>query len=538
VTHAGAIFPLSDRDRDEGFSAKLGTRHRAALGLSEVSDALVLVVSEERGTVSVARDGVLRVDIAPRRGPGGAARGLRLMTPTAGAPMRLIGDLLNRLLQNAPRKLGALAVALVVWLFVASDTTTTAQRSLLVPIVVEGVSAEQVVVGLPAVRRGDRVRPHHPDRPAPAGGLRGRARPVGGVRRLPGRGVGRRRPQGIVLERVVPGEVIGIVENVATAEVPVVATAARRPGARPARAGHGHARARPGAGPGGRRRRASWPWSSRCRSATRPRRQLADDRRLRRRPQRSAAGRRAGRPGLRSRSTGDRAGVGRCAACRWRWRSRRAPRAGRKPRRRRPTSPSSVPPAARGPRARRRPTSSCRRASRRQRPVYSAVEPEAPGDVVAAEAPTVALTYTARPRPPSDAPTAAGAPVTTYPIRLYGDAVLRRAARPVDRFDAGAPPLRRRPGGDHARGGGRGAGGPAGGRPAAHVRGGGHLRGHPRPRRGARPRRRARRRPGDRQPAGRGAGRPHASTSRAACRSPASSPTSSATPTSRSATRT
>jgi len=65
VTHAGAIFPLSDRDREEGFAAKLGTRHRAALGLSEVSDALVLVVSEERGTVSVARDGVLQVDIAP-----------------------------------------------------------------------------------------------------------------------------------------------------------------------------------------------------------------------------------------------------------------------------------------------------------------------------------------------------------------------------------------------------------------------------------------------------------------------------------------
>lgn len=65
ITHAGAIFPLSDRDRDEGFSAKLGTRHRAALGLSEVSDALILVVSEERGTVSVARDGTLRVDIAP-----------------------------------------------------------------------------------------------------------------------------------------------------------------------------------------------------------------------------------------------------------------------------------------------------------------------------------------------------------------------------------------------------------------------------------------------------------------------------------------
>lgn len=63
ITHAGAIFPLSERL--EGLSAKHGTRHRAALGLSEVTDALAIVVSEERGSVSYAKSGVLRSDLAP-----------------------------------------------------------------------------------------------------------------------------------------------------------------------------------------------------------------------------------------------------------------------------------------------------------------------------------------------------------------------------------------------------------------------------------------------------------------------------------------
>jgi diadenylate cyclase len=57
------VLPLT-QNRD--ISSDLGTRHRAAIGLSEVSDAVVVVVSEETGTISVAVGGMLKRHLAPQ----------------------------------------------------------------------------------------------------------------------------------------------------------------------------------------------------------------------------------------------------------------------------------------------------------------------------------------------------------------------------------------------------------------------------------------------------------------------------------------
>ena len=60
IAAAACVLPLSD---DKDIAKELGTRHRAAIGISKESDSVVVIVSEETGKISVAKDGTLIADV-------------------------------------------------------------------------------------------------------------------------------------------------------------------------------------------------------------------------------------------------------------------------------------------------------------------------------------------------------------------------------------------------------------------------------------------------------------------------------------------
>ncbi|MBR3255962.1 MAG: diadenylate cyclase CdaA [Clostridia bacterium] len=60
IAAAACVLPLAD---DKDIAKELGTRHRAAIGISKESDSIVVIVSEETGKISVAKDGTLIADV-------------------------------------------------------------------------------------------------------------------------------------------------------------------------------------------------------------------------------------------------------------------------------------------------------------------------------------------------------------------------------------------------------------------------------------------------------------------------------------------
>ncbi|MEA2626201.1 MAG: diadenylate cyclase [Candidatus Binatota bacterium] len=120
ITRFAAHLPLS---KDFSQLARVGTRHSAALGLAERTDALCLVVSEQTGQISVARGGVLRRLANPQE-LGAILEGYLVERSPRRRPWRVSTDFLVR---NWREKAVAAALALVLWyLFVPGSETAEA----------------------------------------------------------------------------------------------------------------------------------------------------------------------------------------------------------------------------------------------------------------------------------------------------------------------------------------------------------------------------------------------------------------------------
>jgi diadenylate cyclase len=147
--HDGAV--LIEADRIEKFGVHLplstnlgeiglaGTRHTAALGLAERSDALVIVVSEERGTISVAERGRL----APIDSLATLMERLQRFYQQA-APPATESARFSWLTQNIGSKLAALVLASLLWLSFAYRTETV-QRTFTVPIEYRNLAANLTI---------------------------------------------------------------------------------------------------------------------------------------------------------------------------------------------------------------------------------------------------------------------------------------------------------------------------------------------------------------------------------------------------------
>jgi diadenylate cyclase len=137
ISSATCYLPLT---ASEGLPNEWGTRHRAALGLSERCDAWVVVVSEERGEVSLARERQM-VRIHNRD-----ELSIHLIETVARPPRKISWrDWLHALLIHRwPVKLGTLAVVSVVWLLLAGEQNF--QVVLHVPVQVKDLPADLEVV--------------------------------------------------------------------------------------------------------------------------------------------------------------------------------------------------------------------------------------------------------------------------------------------------------------------------------------------------------------------------------------------------------
>jgi len=134
ITRFGCHLPLSV---NPGKIANLGLRHTAALGLSERCDALCIVVSEERGTVSIAREGTLTRLHNPADLLAVLEQFYRETAPEGGAWMRWISE-------NWGEKIVAILLACGLWLAFGYQTEII-RRDFVRPIVYRNLPTDWII---------------------------------------------------------------------------------------------------------------------------------------------------------------------------------------------------------------------------------------------------------------------------------------------------------------------------------------------------------------------------------------------------------
>jgi diadenylate cyclase len=132
IDQAACFLPMTTAT---GLPATYGARHRAALGLTERCDALCLLISEERGTVALARQGKLMLFSDPRR----LGQELERTTPEEVDETSRLNYLWNWLTYRLGAKALALGVALGLWMAVAGQQS--AEMALIVPIEYQRIAA-------------------------------------------------------------------------------------------------------------------------------------------------------------------------------------------------------------------------------------------------------------------------------------------------------------------------------------------------------------------------------------------------------------
>ncbi|MBN1128597.1 MAG: DNA integrity scanning protein DisA nucleotide-binding domain protein [Chitinispirillaceae bacterium] len=147
-SHDGAV--VIEADRIEKFAVRLplshnikeigdrGTRHTAGLGLSELTDALIIIVSEERGTISVAENGRMdQVEAARLRARIGSFYERIFPEAATGKNNRWVS-------RNTARIIPALGVAVALWLAV-SFRTDVMSKTFTLPVVYRNVPSDWVI---------------------------------------------------------------------------------------------------------------------------------------------------------------------------------------------------------------------------------------------------------------------------------------------------------------------------------------------------------------------------------------------------------